>query len=610
MIGQRRAVGRLSHVCTRHFRLNKYYFPFFVCIALNFPRHRPDKTLNIASSIIVRVSKCPSLQVAKTCSPSSWLSHQSSSISNGGARKNPSKRCVCSPALAHSIFWQPADLIHTDIQSELHQKKRRFTDFIFQRVQLGSSSSSNNKNADDPGIAGAAAQTGAPTSTASTPGQSAAASAARRVRSPRSVSTTSFPKRAPGTASAPSPASTRGKVNAGGVPVIRTTSPGAEFREERALAAARRKQEEAKRERLKEPIHFSAAAAAAAEKKPSGDEGKGGEATEKNKKNQKTTPSFPTSIRRFHISRPSTPSSPLKTAAGSGVAKSSTPTRTRAVLVEKLTQAPSLRGASILETLEKAEKNQTGSKQIDTVVQSQLVREDRDRQQRPPQKRPVVNQAEKKWREQQKESISAAKENLATKEVQDDDYLDRLAKDLEQVMLDIESEETQMDGVSLDGPSKPATTTTTQATAAKPNRTPLKYAPRHPTPRKPPVAAAAKESDRDKKDEDMDEGYVYDTYIRIPVPRSTDGGLTDPLSDTNTLNPSTPHDIDPTRKDIGLVVITEEDEDLWENFLENDDSDEENWDGEDVDSNGIFLSFPFFLSLFTAHTDSLSLGLY
>lgn len=368
--------------------------------------------------------------------------------------------------------------------------------------------------------------------------------------------------------------------------MIRATSPGAEFREERALAAARRKQEEARRERLKEPIQFvqqsaSASASAAAGAAAGKQESKGDKA-------KTTTPSFPTSIRRFHISRPSTPTSPLKTAAGSGVSKSNTPTRSRAVLVEKLTQAPSLRGASILETLEKAEKTAAPKGQIDTVVQSQLVREDRDR--RPPQKRPVVNQAEKKWREQQKESISAAKEHLATKEAQDDDYLDKLAKDLEQVMLDIESEESQMDGVSLDGPSKPVTTTT-QETPAKPNRTPLKYMPRHPTPRKPPTA---KESDTERKDEDMDEGYVYDTYIRVPVPRSTGDGLTDPLSDTNnTLTPSTPHDIDPTRKDIGLVVITEEDEDLWENFLENDDSDEENWDGEDVDSNGIFLPFYF-----------------
>ncbi|QKX59170.1 uncharacterized protein TRUGW13939_06302 [Talaromyces rugulosus] len=477
---------------------------------------------------------------------------------------------------------EPVETLY--IQSELHQKKRRFTDFIFQRVQLGGGTKGNNNN----NVADADTAGAAPTSTASTPGQG-------RVRSPRSVSTSFFPKRASGSASvpSPSPAAAGRRVNAGGVPVIRATSPGAEFREERALAAARRKQEEAKQERVKESVQLvqqSVAAAAAGEQESEGDETKTTAATTSSSTTttttttKTTTPSFPTSIRRFHISRPNTPTSPLKTAAGSGVAKSSTPTRTRAVLVEKLTQTPSLRGASILETLERAEKNQTG-KEIDTVIQSQLVREE-DRR---PQKRPVVNQAEKKWREQQKDSISAAKEHLATKESQDDDYLDRLARDLELVMLDIESEESHMDGVSLDGPSKPVTTTT-QATPVKPNRTPLKYMPRHPTPRKPadttkePDSTTTTTTTKERKDEDMDEGYVYDTYIRIPVPRSTDG-LTDPLSDTSTPTPSTPHDIDPTRKDIGLVVITEEDEDLWENFLENDDSAEENWDGEDVDSN-------------------------
>ncbi|CRG90578.1 hypothetical protein PISL3812_07622 [Talaromyces islandicus] len=464
---------------------------------------------------------------------------------------------------------EPVETLY--IQSELHQKKRRFTDFIFQRVQIGGSKDSNS---DSNSVDAGNAQNAAPTSTASTPGQGG------RVRSPRSVSTNFFPKRASGSTSVPARTSTTTssrRLNAGGVPVVRATSPGAEFREERALAAARRKQEEAKQARLNEPIHLvqqegygSSAAGLAASRKDKGDDTKTTAAT-----------TFPTSIRRFHISRPSTPVSPLKTATGSGVAKSSTPTRTRAVLVEKLTQAPSLRGASILETLEKAERKAAKGQVIDTVVQSQLVREEpaAPAPAPRPQKRPVVNQAEKKWREQQKESISAAKQHLAT-ETQDDDHLDRLARDLEQVMLDIESEESHMDGVSLDGPST--------APVVKPSasRTPLKYKPRHPTSRKPPVAKEPEHTATtgEEKDEDMDDGYVYDTYIRVPVSRSTDG-FVDPLSAANALNPAAPHDIDPARKDIGLVVITEEDEDLWENFLENDDSGEENWDGEDVDSN-------------------------
>jgi hypothetical protein len=64
---------------------------------------------------------------------------------------------------------------------------------------------------------------------------------------------------------------------------------------------------------------------------------------------------------------------------------------------------------------------------------------------------------------------------------------------------------------------------------------------------------------------DMNETFVYETYIRVPVH--------DSKSEENEAN------------DTGLLVIDEDDQEVWQNFvLEEDDSD---WDEEDPDSNGL-----------------------
>jgi len=103
--------------------------------------------------------------------------------------------------------------------------------------------------------------------------------------------------------------------------------------------------------------------------------------------------------------------------------------------------------------------------------------------------------------------------------------------------------------------------------------------------------------------------YVYDTYIRIPLHTATTSGLTtiprlsqhpnsdmtgykDPLADINARNgvvhsdiALTAHNIDPTRTDIGIVVITSDDEEIWDQYLEEDHDSDVDWDGDDVDSN-------------------------
>jgi hypothetical protein len=119
---------------------------------------------------------------------------------------------------------------------------------------------------------------------------------------------------------------------------------------------------------------------------------------------------------------------------------------------------------------------------------------------------------------------------------------------------------------------------------------PLKYQPR--TPNKHRAAPPAPEPAEEKPvklpagDEavDNDEDYVYDMYIRRPLPDR--GRLKDPLVDLEDQEAWLRyHGIDSSRQDIGVIVITPEDEILWEDFAESDD-DEDRWDSEDGDSNG------------------------
>lgn len=434
-----------------------------------------------------------------------------------------------------------------------------------------------------------------------------------RLRSPRSVSTSGFPIIKRGPANQP---------GISGVPTVRATSPGAEFRNERIQAETRRQELEAKRKRLQEPISQflpESVEKSGPKTESLSDSTQTHVASEKDETANSMAPvsgspsAFPTSLRRFHISRPSTP---LKGPVGTGVTKKgSTPNRARAILVEKLTRAPSLRGASVLQTLEQTADRRA---EIDTVAQSKVTQPQSQPQEDslPKRKRPVVNQAEKTWREQNKTSISAAKEHLTTKfEARDD--LDKLAQELEEVMLDIDAEENQMD-VSQE--TRPVAAHTPAVAPPSIPRSPLKFKPRHPGNRKTAVAPDHIDEDRsaDKMHEnESDDGeYVYDTYIRVPLhavtasgsantnqfpqpPSSDITGYKDPLAEANAFNGVISSDvhlkaynIDPTRTDIGIVVITSDDEEIWDQYLEEDQDSDVDWDGDDVDSNGIPLHFP------------------
>lgn len=464
--------------------------------------------------------------------------------------------------------------IDIDIQSELHQTKRRFTDFLFQRVPAGGNGNNNDSRPSGD-------------STSSSP----AITAARRpLRTPRSVSSLNLPKgsaarnaaAATATAAAPPPATS-------GVPMVRATSPGAEIREEKRLAAARKEKDE----KLKRALHSSPAPESVASESPApsgSGSGRGSSPVSVASSGGKTAAT--SSLRRFQISR----SRNLHKSVDGGIQKRRGPGGAGAsdgvaVLVEKLKRKPHSRQASMV---------------ADRLA---LQADEQAREEPParPRKRPVVNQAEKKWREERKNSISAAKQHIS--QVMDkgaqaqhqsswEDESERLAHEFEQIALELDSDkmETAPTPAAAPGPAPRPTS------LSKP---PLKYQPR--TPNKPRLEKPAQPQPHPPteheggEDDDDDGDYVYDVYIRRPLPEKA---LSNPLVDLETDQDGffRHNGIDSTRQDIGVIVITQEDEGYWENFVEDDD-DEEHWDSEDADSNGTLpLPSPACINMYTKLT--------
>ncbi|EAW13838.1 Iwr1 domain-containing protein [Aspergillus clavatus NRRL 1] len=443
---------------------------------------------------------------------------------------------------------EPVDTLY--IQSQLHQTKRRFTDFVFQRVQVG----------------GKGKDPGAPSPASPAP--------SRTILNPRSVSSSAVRAAA---------AAATGATGAT-VPLVRATSPGAEFREERRLAAARKEAEEKVQRALRSspvvaprdellPAPTPAPAATPLSVSGSGDgsavsSGRGSPAL-----------SSPRSVRRFQISRSSTPVNILRS-AGAGVQKRRGEGPV-AVLVEKLRRKPHSRQASLV--ADAAVRAATGEEE-EGEGEVEPAR---------PRKRPVVNHAERKWREERKGAISAAKEHITqvleegakARQSNWEDESERLAQEFEQIALELEGEMQ----TETDHPFQPAVQTTARPVRPKPA---LKYQPRTPNKHR-PAAQGVQDQAEDVQapveimvhDEDDSDGeYVYDTYIRRPLPEGT--MLTNPLVDLELDQEKwlQQHGIDAGRPDIGVIVITQEDEEYWEHFAE-DDEDEDRWDSEDADSN-------------------------
>ncbi|KAL2866407.1 uncharacterized protein BJX67DRAFT_138523 [Aspergillus lucknowensis] len=440
---------------------------------------------------------------------------------------------------------EPVDTLY--IQSELHQTKRRFTDFVFQRVTVNAGSV---RRSDSPSPSGSAA-------------------AQRSIRSPRSVSNLHVRKTT--------------NIGGGGVPLVRATSPGAELREEQRITAARRQAEE----KLKNATYSSPSPLTPGSEKTTTTTPKV-DATPNGERLGSSTPSEPgspasrtgiaPSIRRFQISRPGAPPSPLRTTGG-GIQKRKD--GAVAVLVEKLRREPHSRRASMVAGAASGRLEDMGF----SIQEPMYAR---------PQKRPVVNQTEKKWREERQGAISAAKERISqvlergaqAHRTSWEDESDRLARQFEQIALELDG-----DMEVVPSPPNQHSPSSMAARSAMP-KPPLKYQPRTPNRHRAaappdPIELNQKKTARaaaTEENPDSDEDYVYDMYIRRPLPDR--GFLTDPVVNLELDQEAwlRHHGIDGSRQDIGVIVITPEDEIYWEDFAEEDE--EDRWDSEDGDSNG------------------------
>lgn len=358
---------------------------------------------------------------------------------------------------------------------------------------------------------------------------------------------------------------------------MRATSPGAEIREAQRAAVAQKEAEEKRRRALYQfPTPENASSAAPSVGVPPA-VGVG----EKTPTPGVPSPSRAQSVRRFQISRPNSPSlGSLRSSAGIQKRRADGAAPGVAVLVEQLRRAPHSRQASLVADLVgQAQAAETGDGQTSQLANVSPVK---------PRKRPVVNQAEKRWRAERQGAISAAKQHLsetleksaqANKSTWDEES-ERLAREFEQVALEIEQD---MDVDYGESHVQPTTAPSNMPISAP---KPLKVQPRLPKePRAAPQsqlqsgAEPASEDTAVQPMEENDDDYVYDVYIRRPIAESD--MLTNPLAEFE--SDQQMKQLEASNHGIGVIVITPEDEEYWEHFVEDD---EKEWDSEDADSNG------------------------
>lgn len=375
---------------------------------------------------------------------------------------------------------------------------------------------------------------------------------------------------------------------------MRATSPGAEFREAQRIATARKEAEEKHKQAIYSgPNPFSDLPILP------GPGSNAPNAPRARSLARAESPSRLQALRRFQISR-SAPGS-LRGIGGVQKRKGDGPAPGIAVLVEQLQRNPHSRKSSMVSDL--IAEGQTHSRGLSaSALSKELVADPVASSPTKARKRPVVNQAEKRFRQQRRGTISNAKQNLSdslersaqSQESNWDEESDRLAQEFEQVALELEQDQEQDHGMDLDSRAvaQPAAPIPQPVLSSGP-RTPLKHQPRQPKePRVAPAPVApqaAKDGEAVEEDEESD--YVYDVYIRRPI---TETELKNPLAEYESEQQQ--KSVAKSQPGVGVIVITVEDEKLWDDFVEDD---EEEWDSEDADSNGKSLLLCSFLcSLF------------
>ena len=535
--------------------------------------------------------------------------------------------------LTNTLFTPTAD-----IQSELHQKKRRFTDFIFQRVN----------GFGDVGASASEQKQSTTTATAGDVSSNAEASGVQRnVPAPRAVS---------GFATTSSSSGPVGGIGLGGVPRVRVTSPGAEFRDGRksqrgtaggsgsggGVAAAGRKVLRPSSSRVSLRSQSRSRGNSPLRRK-------GSSAQLSGSSSPSVAPSIGGSLgvsnlRRFHLSKPAALSGKI---SSGGIQKKRG--ADRAILVEKLSRKPGTEGSSIFKDIGLKNGGTKTSGNDDAMKEDVDVVVDMDSggihiaAPTTARKRPVVNKAEKRWRAEQSLSRSHSKTNLTEenkmaektgKSVRDhpsnwDHSSDQLAQELQQLALEIMMEDSKSSTVEkpVEKPVEKTAYAPTPIAGISTKRPQLKYQPRPPPQRfrdriqnqehasKPvqtdnaedklrqnqnkdtdapktdtPLSGSTVEKDA-ARDEDSDGDYVYDTYVRQPLPPRVstdhDAAVAAAASAETILSAARlpiPINGDQSSRNIGIVVISEEDEEYWDTYAVEDDSEKE-WDSEDEDSN-------------------------
>ncbi|OAX80716.1 hypothetical protein ACJ72_04946 [Emergomyces africanus] len=465
---------------------------------------------------------------------------------------------------------EPVETLY--IQSQIPQPKRRYTDFFFQRVVLTTDGSVDPRNNTD---------------------ESPAASTKENITSPRSVSTSNINH---------------------GVPIVRPTVPGSEFENKRIMS----KKEGSLGKSLIPPSSSPSPAL-----RPSHATGKSVSPVGGHSGSSSVISSPSSVLRRFHITAPSadmtSPSSKFLHRASGGVQKHrSGRVISRAVVIEKRPrQAGDERVSIALDNLTTkiGEVKVSGETQETpliplmegtdpTILESSTTPVTQ-------RKRHVVNDAEKRWKEEFKASRyfdraqqPGDKENKAknAQSIHEDPSLwdqdsDQLATELAEFAHEI-TRDSKMSGVCPeplpgksgmhfdeagdDGDAIKAIDIDLLADNARVDL-PQQHseADMNSSGFIPPakqIATFEMASDPDSGD-DHDSNYVYDEFIRRPV----DEIATDPRA-AHLLNGEWASERGVVPRDIGVVVITEEDIHFWEAFAESDDEGK-GWDSEDGDSN-------------------------
>ncbi|PGH01531.1 hypothetical protein GX51_05218 [Blastomyces parvus] len=493
---------------------------------------------------------------------------------------------------------EPVETLY--IQSQIPQPKRRYTDFCFQRVVK--------KPVDD-------------ASPKLSPGE--------HITSSRSVSTSNIRHE---------------------VPLVRATVPGSVFENRKIMS---------KKEGLLGKSLMLPSASSPSALRGVSHAAKSSVSPVRNRSGSSSVISSPSSaLRRFHITVPSedftNPSRKFLHKASGGVQKNrGDRVMSRAVVIEKRPhQVDDARASIVLDDLAAKIGEVTVSSDAQGTslttpkdVTKSAITSEISTSPATPRKRHVVNDAERRWKEESKtfryfDRVQQARDKehnvKSAQSIHEDPSFwdqdsDQLATELAEFAREITGD-SEMSGVS----PKAAPTTPPRRpgrfVGISPNKPVLKHPPRLPKvsddsprtsgtgfdgagdagdaknvigaalstdaakvelprqhdevdvkdssfiPPKKQIATFETASDLDS-DDDNDDSYVYDEFIRRPVAEVA----ADPHT-AHLLNGEWASEHGAAPKDIGVVVITEEDAHFWEAFAE---SDEEGkgWDSEDEDSN-------------------------